>query len=366
MLGHNGPLGPLEDSIINVQPFEELTRAISDFLFTEVVTRSDFGSVSANGTPMGPAVLEIEAKLGQLIDSNTGLRLSLPVMTETVLDTLNYSSQRGGRINFKSSMTEVSFPHLYSIPLSPKLTFALQSQHRSFNGYLNNCVKESHPQAKPPSAQHQPSTKPRIPVTYKHTKERDTFYDLPATNETLFPESILHLIRHKPKIRITTAKNDGTLLAKIIKCRLADIDVYSPRTKFDWRVSVNMEMNWEGDVSELIERTGENALRAREKDRMTYKHCGAYQIDLTQVTPTDVSLPRRLTNTHHTMGRSGVLTDLQATSHADKEHELEVEVDTAALRKQGKLLQAQHENQYADLVRGFVDNVRLLARHCRE
>ena len=106
-LGNNGPFGPLEDSIINVQPFEELTRAISDFLFHEVVIRSDFGSTSANGTPIGPAVLEIEAKLGQLIDSNTGLRLNLPVLTETILDVPSFSNQRGGRINFKSSMTEV-------------------------------------------------------------------------------------------------------------------------------------------------------------------------------------------------------------------------------------------------------------------
>ena len=161
--------------------------------------------------------------------------------------------------------------------------------------------------------------------------------------------------RRDPKVRITTAKNDNKLLAKIIKCRLADIDVVSPRTKFDWRISVNLEMNWEGNVSELVERandlqrhhvhsnannTNGNAglLKSREKDRMTYEHCGVYRIDLTQVTPAE------------------------ATSHADKEHELEIELNAEELKKQGMLLQSGAENRYADLVRGFVDNVRLLAR----
>ena len=322
---NDAPLGPLEVSIANMQPFEELTRAISDFLFTQIVIRPDIGSISASGTPTGPAVLEIEAKLGQLIDPDTGLRFSLPIITESVLDHTMLEGRR--RPHFKSIMTE--------------------SQHQSFNTYLNNCVKESYSSAQPQS------TTPRVPVTYKHTKERDTFYELPAPKEALLPQSVLDNVgRRDPKIRVTTAKNDNTLLAKIIKCRLADMDVISPRTKFDWRISVNLEMNWEGDVSELVERTKGNhahanangangnagAMRSRDKDRMTYRHCGVYQIDLTQVTPAD------------------------ATSHADKEHELEIELNAQELKRQGKLLQSRAENRYADLVRGFVDNVRLLAR----
>lgn len=94
----------------------------------------------------------------------------------------------------------------------------------------------------------------------------------------------------RTKVRITTDQKSGEVLAKIVKVRLADIDIYSPRTPFDWRVSVNVEMDFKGDMRELIEpdkRPGKSG--DRNKDRMSYKHL-AYQIDLTQVTPSDVSL----------------------------------------------------------------------------
>lgn len=91
----DGPLGPWEPSILNLLPAEELTRAICDFIFAEVVTRDDVGP---------GAVIEIEAKLGQLIDKNTNDRLRLPVATECILS----KNDPNLRISFKSSMTEVN------------------------------------------------------------------------------------------------------------------------------------------------------------------------------------------------------------------------------------------------------------------
>lgn len=76
-------------------PSEEIIRTISDFLFDEVVRREDVGA---------GAVLEIEAKLGQLIDKNTNERLRLPVTSECILS----PRVTGLKITFKSSMTEVS------------------------------------------------------------------------------------------------------------------------------------------------------------------------------------------------------------------------------------------------------------------
>ena len=54
----------------------------------------------------------------------------------------------------------------------------------------------------------------------------------------------------------------------------------------------------------------------------------------------------------------------QSTSKTDKEHELEVEVSSEEVRRQGQLAQSGQINQYEELIRGFVDNVRVLARHC--
>lgn len=55
----------------------------------------------------------------------------------------------------------------------------------------------------------------------------------------------------------------------------------------------------------------------------------------------------------------------QATSKADKVHELEIEISSAEVRRQGLLAQRGEISQYEDLVKGFVDNVRVLARHCQ-
>ena len=98
-----GPLGPWEPTILNIFPHDEVTRVISDFLFNEVVLREDVGAGPAGGGAEKGAILEIEAKIGQLIDKNTNDRLRLPVMTDCVVS----KDDPNLRINFKSSMTEV-------------------------------------------------------------------------------------------------------------------------------------------------------------------------------------------------------------------------------------------------------------------
>ena len=116
-----GPLGPWEPSILNIIPSEEVTRVLSDFLFTEVVMRDDVGVALAGGGKAQGAVLEIEAKLGQLIDKNTNDRIRIPVMSECVV----CRTDPNLRIAFKSSMTEVSEDnrrYLYSETGNARLT----------------------------------------------------------------------------------------------------------------------------------------------------------------------------------------------------------------------------------------------------
>ena len=125
-------------------------------------------------------------------------------------------------------------------------------------------------------------------MAYKHTKEVDTFYNLSQTGLLALPASLNINPRSKAKVRITHDQKTGQELAKIVKTRLADIDVYSPNTEMDWRVSVNVEMGFQGDMKDLLEPESKGGRAAdRNKDRVSYKH-QAYQIDLTQVTPADV------------------------------------------------------------------------------
>ncbi|KAH3257950.1 hypothetical protein KXW23_008671 [Aspergillus fumigatus] len=216
----------------------------------------------------------------------------------------------------------------------------MQSQHRAMNNFLNEAVKASMPQ----------TNQGRIPLSYAHKKERDTFYEIspselpPVIRQNLNP-------RHKPKVRVTVDQRTGEVLAKIVKCRIADMDVHSPRTSVDWRVSVNLPM-----VDSRGGRGGD-----RSKDRMSYRHL-AYQIDLTQVAKSEVShffqrppAPSKF--------RTPVLTMTQPPSKGDFEHELEIEASAAEIRRQGQLAMAgDPQNQYEDLVKGFVDNIRVLAR----
>ena len=142
-------------------------------------------------------------------------------------------------------------------------------------------------------------------------------------------------------MRVTNDQRTGKELARIVKARVADIDVYSPRTVFDYRISINIEMTFEGNAEQLADPDRQRARKAdRNKDRVSYKHL-AYQIDLTQVTPTEGQTPA-----------------------TEKEHELEIELSSAEVRRQGLLARDGQANRYEELVRGFVDNVRVLARHC--
>ncbi|RAL05978.1 putative mRNA capping nucleoside-triphosphatase [Aspergillus ibericus CBS 121593] len=300
-----GSLGPWEPSITGFIPYEEVTKLVADFLFKHVVLRNDAIAAPAGAAAAGQMpIIEVEAKLGQLIDMDRGERMVLPIMTETVV---NKDNPRF-RTAFESTMTV--------------------AQHRAMNNFLNEAVKMSMPQ----------SNQGRIPLSYAHKKERDTFYEVspnelpPVIRQNLNP-------RHKPKVRVTVDQRTGEVLAKIIKCRIADLDVHSPRTCVDWRVSVNLEMSYDGDISNLPVADGRGGRGGdRNKDRMSYRHL-AYQIDLTQVAKSD------------------------PPTKGEFEHELEVEISSAEIRRQGQMaMTGDPKNQYEELIKGFVDNVRVLAR----
>lgn len=174
----------------------------------------------------------------------------------------------------------------------------------------------------------------RAEIYYLHPHEYDEFYELTEEGRQNLPQSITHWInpRHKPRVRRTIDETNGTVKAQIIKSRIADMEIYNPRCDFDYRISISIESPWEGEPHWLTEMT--DGGRDRKKDRMSYRHL-CYQIDLTQV-----SFPNR----------------------TEKEHELEVEISVFEIRKQLDLLQAGKPNRYEEIVRGFLDNVRILCR----
>jgi len=216
---------------------------------------------------------------------------------------------------------------------------AVQEQHATYNKMLNDAVAESLGIINSAPA---PQTSRRVPIEYVHRHEIDSFYPLPQEDMQVLPQAIIKLNRGRNlSIRVTKDQKTGATLAQIVKVRLKDVHIHSPRSLFDWRVSVNAEVQWSGNVAQLMAEAKEDshgkAQPDRRKDRMSYKHQYC-QVDLTQVKAV-----------------AGVGSD-KAT------HELEVELDAAELREQGKRILAQAPNCYEPLVRTLVNNVRLLVR----
>jgi hypothetical protein len=127
----------------------------------------------------------------------------------------------------------------------------------------------------------------RIQVLYKHRREIDRFFELSPEFQNRLPGAMRHLLgRKNVRVRVTYDQRTREILGKIIKARVADIDLHLPTCQMDCRLSVNLEMDWDGPVEELEQMTASRGMERqpdRNKDRLSYTQ-GHYQIDLTQVT----------------------------------------------------------------------------------
>lgn len=328
-------LGPWEESILGMRPTEQMTKLVADFLFLKVVSRGDLGELASRGVE-----IEIEAKLGQLIEKDTNERLRLPVTSECIL-------AENSRVGFRSSMTEV-----WHLLLSLNTANHRQTQHQKLNDFLNAKVQETFPRDTA-------ATKKRVPVNHIHLREVDSFYELPQSMHGIIPPALREQLnpRHGVKVRVThNQKKDAEdivkVKAKIIKARIADLDIYNPQTPLDCRISINFEMKFDGDVSELGPRSGPD----RKKDRLSYTQ-SLYQIDLTQVTQLATVNVSAISPAYEKM-----LTFLKGANQNTKEHELEIELQTSAVREQGQRAMRSEPNEYIPLIEGFIDNMRVLSR----
>lgn len=223
-------------------------------------------------TPSFSPLSQIEAKIGILVDTRAGgSRVHLPVPIETsAFPSFSFSSEfrlevstidqvflcavltDDSGLRFQSNMTVVrelpflslfppltvsssslqpSFlssrplallhrlllPHSSTIP-SPPAHPLTQNQHKSFNRLLNSRVEETA----------QPSY-PHAVVRYAHTREADTFHEVSIPGQP------------RRKVRVTRDQKDRNKVKAVEKVRVADMNIYSPKRAFDWRVSVSLE-----------------------------------------------------------------------------------------------------------------------------
>ncbi|KPV72955.1 uncharacterized protein RHOBADRAFT_17483 [Rhodotorula graminis WP1] len=261
----------LEPSIFNVEPIDEFTREVADWLW------GFCAQLDWDKTDQAVRATQIEAKVGLLTDSRAGgSRVHLPVPIETIL-----TDDTG--LRFESNMTV--------------------NQHKAFNMLLNSRVEEA---AQPSYASAR--------VRYAHTRELDTFHDVPA-----------HQGQPRRKVRVTRDQKDKSKVHAVEKVRVADMNVFSPKRRFDWRVSVSLEMP--APIPDSA------PTHSRHKDRISYSH-QLFQVDLTQVSMPQAPL-------------------------APPTHELEVEFRAARpLLEEAAKEQRGEENRYLDMVQGLLNNVR--------
>jgi hypothetical protein len=279
--------------------YDATTLRLCDFFFSRIIANDELRQAVAQspGTE-----IEIEARWGQLSDSSTGFRLQGLHDTECVL-----KRDVAQGIKFDSTMT--------------------LAQHKKMNQVLNEQVSRS---------KAEPS---RTDVDYKHTKELDTFYELDQNGFNLLDPAMRQIVATSPKrlrIRVTRDARDGRIIRKIIKHRIENLEISSPSTLWDYRIGINLEIEYPGPVEGMqpvIENGRSLESMERKKDRLSYSWLSAYQIDLTQV-----------------------------IQGQNKNHELELELDAGLLIEAGDNLKRGLPNDYEALVAGMMNNLRVLSR----
>ncbi|KAF1833803.1 mRNA-capping enzyme subunit beta [Decorospora gaudefroyi] len=282
----------------DAQIYDDVSRNVCDFIFSTAVNNEAVRKIVED-----PRVqLEVEARWGQIVDTQTGHRLRGFWRTECVLNTAALE------VKFESTMTV--------------------QQHRRMNMYLNSQVHKSKNAA---------ASRPLI--DYRHTYETDLFYELDRPGFESLSPIVQHLIREtgsRQRVRVTRDKNTGEFLRAIIKHRIGNLEISSPRTEWDYRIGINLEIEFSGPIDNLapVVETGKTVeSMQRQKDRMSYSWLGAYQVDLTQVT--------------------------QGTS---KNHELELELDSAVLLAEADRARRKEANKFEGLINGMMNNLRVLSR----
>ncbi|OCK78486.1 mRNA triphosphatase CET1 [Lepidopterella palustris CBS 459.81] len=291
-----------QPSITGKAPYDEISRTIGHFIWHNMITNDALLQAAAESEG---SQVEIEAKWGQIQDFQTKERLRWFNDTECILRTKEFGNTR-----FASTMSVL--------------------QHKKMNQYLNNSISAN-------LQQNGDARQRRSPLSYKHIYEKDEFYDLDQDGfNRLLPStrSILGSPRGQ-KVRVTKDSKTNLIIRKIIKHKIANVEISSPQTEWDYRISINLEIQYPGSVEDLSRAVEKGKVTERSKDRMSYAHNSQhYQIDLTQVVNVE----------------------------GEKNHELELEVDSMFLLMEAEKVKSNQANHYDDIIGGMINNLRELSR----
>lgn len=278
--------------------YDDVSRKVCDFIWVTAVNNELVRNAIADPN----TELEIEARWGQIIDKQSEKRLRGYHDSECVIKTGNLD------VKFESTMTI--------------------EQHKRMNMYLNGQVQR----AKAPGAS-------RASIDYTHTKEIDVFYELDQQGFNSLSSTVQRLISQsatRQRIRVTKDAKTGAVLRAIIKHRIANFEISSPQTEWDYRIGINLEISFTGPIENLkpaVENGKTLEAMQRHKDRISYAWMGAYQVDLTQV--------------------------IQGQT---RNHELELELNAGVLVDNADKVRRKEANSFEGLISGMMNNLRVLSR----
>ncbi|KAK9450128.1 CYTH-like domain-containing protein [Limtongia smithiae] len=183
------PASTANMTFTNVEPYEDLTRRVSSWIYANVVGMP----------PETQAQIEVEAKVGLILSKATQQRLVLPVDTEVLLN----MDMLSGQVNFESDVSAVQF--------------------QAYNEFMNDCLHKSE--------------RWPLPIKYEHKRTRDEFYTVrPPPGAFNAPSS-----RHESRVRVSIDARTDEVVSQIIKTRVRDLMIHCPGSKFDIRISLNIE-----------------------------------------------------------------------------------------------------------------------------
>ncbi|RCK62521.1 mRNA-capping enzyme subunit beta [Candida viswanathii] len=279
----------LECSITGVIPPSSLTRTIAEWIYANF----------ANIEDKSKRYVELELKLGKIIDKRTGNRLDLSVVTECI-----YTDHSNTR--FEMEVEEIAWKEI-----------------KKYFDELERLYQED-------KREKQTTRK----FNMLDSDNTDTFYQLGGKGE------------HLRKVRIS---KDNLLspprYTAIQKERIADLYIHNPQCMYDLRLSLSLETPVpEGNIETIMSKN--QPMMTREKKRTTYTHAPT----ITQFDLTRVLIPRESKNK---AGKKIIQHDIK--------YEVELEVDTLEIFSAiDKITSGVDNFRLEELVEVYLNNARVL------
>ncbi|KAK4047664.1 mRNA-capping enzyme subunit beta [Microbotryomycetes sp. JL221] len=309
---HHVNISSLEPSIFNVEPIDEFTREVADWLWSFAKTLPWKDSTRP---------VEVEAKLGILVQKTNSkdkipTRISFPVAIET--------SKSSVCIMFFHQFTLLmlfgEIPIVAVITDDSWLKFESNMSRRQFN-HFNHILNEVTTETNQPQYNYSK-------MKHERRREIDSFH-LDDSNQPKHPSGT-------NKVRVTKDKTGQHVLNVLRKVRIADMSVYSPKRIFDWRLSISVEEQQSSlpTTPKIMERI---------KDRISYTH-EITNVDLTTVSSTHSKSQQPLPPPPQSM---------------ESTFELELEFkNTFELLNEAEKESKGQENNYLQMIQVFLNSIR--------